>query len=540
MSVNDRLMKAFEEYGGLTLNERIYHFLGSLGFTNSLSDRLAKYTSGRYRGYRALIEDFGRSSQPWEDLFAEGQTLHFDFIKQRYGVRVPEALTLVAGDSIYGVGYLSEELAAAAGDPELATGSISDQPVSGFNLLGLEFTDTGIMTQLDVYFQGDVEESLASIRVWVGGVEVEGPPSALLYDVNLDVTVVAYANPNTEPWVVGGQYNIGITLDGNEPSAIIDYTSNVNDLGILTRASAATYWGPSGTLLESAVDEARIQHDPVTGEALGLLIEPSRTNAAYLNNDLASFLGSYINTPYRDNTVYQNIEETELGIGGVTLSAVEDGSVGGSQIEPLVSITSPYALSAFIKAGSASSVSLTTARSSGSQQAAVALDTLTGEVFIYGVAVSGGAVPLKGGWWRLWVIRPVVDSNSGSVYASVRATGLSAGESITVAGINAEVGSYPTSYIPTSGSPVTRAEDYFGLNMGDKASSTGGTFRVTAQVPKGEVVMLISSQASGFLTLYSDSDEMKTYTLSHPEDVVTFALGYGIHQSLEYFPEAQS
>lgn len=49
MSVNDRLMKALEEYGGKTLNERIYHFLGSLGFTNSLSDRLAKYESGRYR-----------------------------------------------------------------------------------------------------------------------------------------------------------------------------------------------------------------------------------------------------------------------------------------------------------------------------------------------------------------------------------------------------------------------------------------------------------------------------------------------------------
>src|SRR5690625_2133663 len=151
MSVNDRLMKALEEYGGKTLNERIYNFLGSLGFTNSLSDRLAKYVSGRYRGYRALIEDFGRNPQPWGDLFAEGQSLHFDYLTQRYGSKSP--------------------------------------------------------------------------------------------------------------------------IDGS-----ITYTTNVNDLNIVTRDSAATYWGPEGSLLEAAVDEARIQHDPATGEALGLLIERSSTN----------------------------------------------------------------------------------------------------------------------------------------------------------------------------------------------------------------------------------------------------------------------
>lgn len=310
-----------------------------------------------------------------------------------------------------------------------------------------------------------------------------------------------------------------------------------NEVINFSRASTGTYWGSGGSLLEAAIDEPRIQHDPVTGEALGLLIEPTRTNAAYLNNDLASFLGSYINTPYRDNTVYQNIEETELGIGGVTLSAVEDGSVGGSQIEPLVSITSPYALSAFIKAGSASSVSLTTARAAGSQQAAVALDTLTGEVFIYGVAVSGGAVHLKGGWWRLWVIRPVIDSNSGSVYASVRATGLSAGESITVAGINAEVGSFPTSYIPTTGSPVTRAEDTATIDLSDVFNPDEGMLRITAQVPEGEVVASL-----GDIQVVSDSDEKKSYRMTYSDyaGVPTVSLGNGIHSKLEYFPESQS
>lgn len=45
-----------------------------------------------------------------------------------------------------------------------------------------------------------------------------------------------------------------------------------------TRNSSATYWGPDGVSHVAAAGEPRIDHNPVTGECLGWLREPQRTN----------------------------------------------------------------------------------------------------------------------------------------------------------------------------------------------------------------------------------------------------------------------
>ena len=45
-----------------------------------------------------------------------------------------------------------------------------------------------------------------------------------------------------------------------------------------TRASTATYVGRDGLIKTAGVNEARFDHDPTTGESLGLLIEEERTN----------------------------------------------------------------------------------------------------------------------------------------------------------------------------------------------------------------------------------------------------------------------
>jgi hypothetical protein len=50
-----------------------------------------------------------------------------------------------------------------------------------------------------------------------------------------------------------------------------------------TRASTATYVNASGLIASAAVNEARFDHDPATGESLGLLVEEARTNQ-FLNS----------------------------------------------------------------------------------------------------------------------------------------------------------------------------------------------------------------------------------------------------------------
>jgi len=65
----------------------------------------------------------------------------------------------------------------------------------------------------------------------------------------------------------------GASLDLN--FAVI---KNVGPLVSFTRASSATFIDSAGTLQTAAVDVPRFDHNPTTGESLGLLVEEQRTN----------------------------------------------------------------------------------------------------------------------------------------------------------------------------------------------------------------------------------------------------------------------
>lgn len=57
-----------------------------------------------------------------------------------------------------------------------------------------------------------------------------------------------------------------------------------------TRNSSATYWGPDGISHIAAAGEPRIDHNPVTGECLGWLREPQRTN--FIDNVVVKGVGT--------------------------------------------------------------------------------------------------------------------------------------------------------------------------------------------------------------------------------------------------------
>ena len=73
---------------------------------------------------------------------------------------------------------------------------------------------------------------------------------------------------NTQP-SLDLQFATGKTLD--------DRVSG-NNLVTFSRASTGTYVGSDGLIKTAVADAPRFDHDPVTGESLGLLIEESRTN----------------------------------------------------------------------------------------------------------------------------------------------------------------------------------------------------------------------------------------------------------------------
>jgi len=55
-----------------------------------------------------------------------------------------------------------------------------------------------------------------------------------------------------------------------------------------TRASAGTYRGSDGLIKTATTNEARFDHDPVTGESLGLLVEELRSNLLLNSGTLAT------------------------------------------------------------------------------------------------------------------------------------------------------------------------------------------------------------------------------------------------------------
>ena len=75
-----------------------------------------------------------------------------------------------------------------------------------------------------------------------------------------------------------------------EPSLKLDF-ANARALDpriTFTRASTATYVGANGLIKTAGVNEPRFDHDPITGESLGLLIEESRTNSVEYSEDLSN------------------------------------------------------------------------------------------------------------------------------------------------------------------------------------------------------------------------------------------------------------
>jgi hypothetical protein len=69
-------------------------------------------------------------------------------------------------------------------------------------------------------------------------------------------------------------------------------TKTVGPLVTFNRASSATYIDSAGTLQTAAVDVPRFDHNPTTGESLGLLVEEQRTNSIRNNTMVGAVAGT--------------------------------------------------------------------------------------------------------------------------------------------------------------------------------------------------------------------------------------------------------
>ena len=246
-----------------------------------------------------------------------------------------------------------------------------------------------------------------------------------------------------------------------------------------TRSSGGSYVGADGLIKYAGVNEARFDHNPVTGESLGLLIEEARTNLLLRSEefDNAGVWGALSATVSSNTQVAPNgttSAETITDINGATTA-----NVGCFQSTTLADSTN-YAMSCYVKAGTKTTCRVGIRDKAGANIFAnfnLATGTTT-----TGNAISSTIQNAGNGWYRCTAIctsATGATSPRGIVFMDIGSYTADGTGTIHVWGAQLEAGAFPTSYIPTQASSRTRAAD--------NASITGNNFSSWYRQDEGTV-----------------------------------------------------
>jgi len=261
-------------------------------------------------------------------------------------------------------------------------------------------------------------------------------------------------------------------------------TGKAQDLITFTRSTTGTYLGSDGLLKSAAINEARIEYD-ASGNCLGLLVEEARTNVLTRSNE-------FLTAPWNGSAgnVVSNIPSID---GGQCFKLSSNGGAADYWIQ------SGVASNGQRKSIWARTVSGTgTAHILGHNSVPATLVTLTEE-------------------WQRFSLNVGVGEAGGTNFYAVDFRGSNTLSEILVFGAQLEQGTFPTSYIPTSGSAVTRAADVASLAVSEFGyNQDQGTVFINC---------LITEQPSSNLRVIDgDSNNKRWMYVNNPGD--NFGLKY--------------
>ena len=234
-----------------------------------------------------------------------------------------------------------------------------------------------------------------------------------------------------------------------------------------TRNSIGTYVDSNGVIQTAAIDAPRFDHDPTTNASLGLLVEESRTN--FLTNSEHMDTGWV----YQPSTTPPTTTSVKAPDGGLDARLF---AINGDRIRQDVTPSTGaviYTLSVYYKPNTDTTLQLFLFNSGS--QANVTFDT-TNPSNPTVTSGSGVMVDAGGGWFRASVT--LSTATNGGVVESMIYT-----DDGYLWGAQLEAGSFPTSYIPTSGSTLTRVVDLAsisGTNFSSFYNQSEGTYFLNA------------------------------------------------------------
>jgi hypothetical protein len=266
-------------------------------------------------------------------------------------------------------------------------------------------------------------------------------------------------------------------LSGQLPSLDLNFSGNKSltdsasgqNLVTFTRASSGTFVDSDGVLQTAVTDAPRFDHNPTTGESLGLLVEEQRTNLLLQSNQF--------------DTTWTNSNSSETASAGTApdgtntaweLKDTLDTISTAHGLTQTISFTTgvAYTFTCWMKAGTLTQGGFVLPSAAFTTAINCRVNLVTGAVLSSSAALATSTTLYANGWIRVTATATATATASGTVSlrpmdgaASYIGTGSG---TILIWGAQLEAGAFPTSYIPTTTATVTRSADV--------ASITGASF----------------------------------------------------------------
>ena len=258
-----------------------------------------------------------------------------------------------------------------------------------------------------------------------------------------------------------------ITALGGGISYTGDGTSGIYLWGAQLEQSATVgEYIPTTSTINSA---PRFDHNPTTGESLGLLVEEQRSNLLVQSENFGTTWTSFGNTvaintasaPDGQTTADTLVPNNGQGTSGVT--QVVPGGLADSTV---------YTFSVFIKFAGLTAFNLQFYNKANTFFGSRNLNPQTGLLSGSEFGGTTSVVAYPNGWYPL--ILANLNSGTGATAPNARIVCSATGDGVSGAyiwGAQLEAGAFPTSYIPTTTAAATRSADV--------ASITGSNFGTT-------------------------------------------------------------
>lgn len=313
-----------------------------------------------------------------------------------------------------------------------------------------------------------------------------------------------------------------------EPSLNLDFanTKRLDPRITFTRASTATYVGSNGLIQNAAVNEARFDHNPATGESLGLLVEEARTNVTTFSERVEGRSYVYGQTALDNALLSPNGTQTAIKIRSTIGTGLAFIGYNTS-----ISASSTYTFSIFAKAGEWTRIGIRGYYDGTSYRLPhLTIDLATKQV----IANSGATAPIildcGNGWIRISITFTTAATPSplgGEIDVECHNTALAqtnevgdGTSGIYVWGAQLELGGFPTSYIPTPATFTSRASTAtFYNSSGVIQTAASGVARSNAFLPDNNGVFraagLLLEAAGTNLITYSQAFNSTNYNTGY-------------------------